>query len=440
MRSAGRDTLRKAGVLAREHRLAESLAECALAIAPGFFSIETGVVDSELIGALEAALESLPSDDSVVRARLMGQLAMALYWSAGQERVRDLAISASAMAARLGSSDAKCHALVARFASLWRPQSFGDRVADAPKLVELADALGDGPLRLIAAVFSLTTLLEAGCATEAWTEKERLDRLVEQTRHPHAQWYPLMYRAMRAIMRGRFDEAQVAMQQFLEVGQRFEDVNVVHTFLMHSSELMWWRGRAAAIVDLVQAKLAEYPRLREWECALALLLAGAGRHDEARGRALGVLEEEGTSLLARMNGTLIVAVLAEVAIAIRDKDVAQRLVPLLRAITGRVVVAGYGVSCWGAVARSRGHVAHLLGETEAAERAYRAAIEIERDIGAVLWLARSKVALAGLLRERGGVFVEEAVSLAREGVEVARRVGALLLEQEGEVVLEASRC
>jgi hypothetical protein len=62
-------------MLARNEGLASQLAEAALAIAPGFFAIETGVVDRQLIEALDVALWD--PERRPVRARC-GQLATAL--------------------------------------------------------------------------------------------------------------------------------------------------------------------------------------------------------------------------------------------------------------------------------------------------------------------------------------------------------------------------
>ena len=431
LRASGRESLRSAASLAREHELTESFVASALAISPPFFSIETGVVDAELIGALEEALQVIPDCDSPPRAKLLGQLAMALYWSPERRRSRQASVEALEMAERTADPVAVWNAIAASCVALWCPESLEDRLAKTLHLSELAKQIRDESMILMASVFRLTTLLEAGSSEAAAEEEARFSRLAAQTRHPHVQWYPPMYRAMRAILHGRFADAQTLMQEFLEIGRRFDDVNVVQTFLLQSAEICWWTGRASQILTMVGEHIRRFPHLREWDCALAFLLACSGSVREARARAVAVVESDGPNLVTRMNGPIAVAALTEVAVRTRDADLAARLLPLVDHIGDRVIVAGYSVCCWGSFSRAVGHVASALRNWPEAEKAYRKAMECDRRIGAVAWLARSRIAFATMVVERGEARgIEEARECAREGLAVAREIGAAILEAE----------
>ena len=83
-----RTTCQRAAGLAKALGSPEHLARAALGFATGFagISMHGGVPDVLVSGLLEEALRVLPPDDSALRARVLGRLAMELYWSSPRER------------------------------------------------------------------------------------------------------------------------------------------------------------------------------------------------------------------------------------------------------------------------------------------------------------------------------------------------------------------
>ena len=435
-RMEGRTSLRRAAILARKEGLANQLAEAALAIAPGFFAIETGVVDRQLIGALEEALAVIPEGDAPVRARLLGQLATALYWSADGGRVRELVEESRSTAARAPRRSNHAHTLAARYVALWSPDTLTERLQQAGELVEASDEASDDDLRLMARVFRIATFIEAGDLGAAKREGGALEQLVEATRHPHAQWYPPMYAAMWEITRGRFAAAEPLMARFFELGRRFEDANVVQTFLLQGAEINWQLGRAASILSAVEENVARNPSLREWECALAFLLAKAGRPNEAR-RLLERIVGDGLARVSgRMNAAIAVAALAECCWMLGDTTDASAAID--KAIAGwseRMVVAGYGVLCWGSIMRTKGHLASVRADWDEAEECYAMAVLAEANMEATAWLARTETAFARMLQRRGRVRdLDRARSLTGSGRVRAIQLGMVDLVSEVEAL------
>jgi len=407
------------------------LAETALAIAPGFFSIETGVVDAELIETLEQALELLPSDDSVVRVRLLGHLAAALYWSTESRRIVEVVDEATAIADRLGGREARAYALAARFVGLWSPASFEDREAGLGDLLTLADQSNDRDLRLMARVFRVATFLERGDLGRVRKEIVSFEAVARITRLPHVQWYVPMYRAMLEITKGQFERARVQMAKMMELGTPFEDANVVQTMLLQSAEITWQTGSPEQILSAVESHVLEHPALTEWECAHAFLLARSGHLVAARRLAshlLGVIDQE---MMSRMNVGIALGALAETCWLLDDEGLASRLDPLLVGMGTRVIVAGYGILCWGSMSRGLGHVAATLGRWDEAEARYDDALHLEEQIGAVAWFARTNGAYARMLERRDGRGDRARASQMRDaGETIARELGLSRLDGE----------
>jgi DNA-binding winged helix-turn-helix (wHTH) protein/tetratricopeptide (TPR) repeat protein len=400
-RRDGRLTLRSAALLARAADLGGQLANVALSIAPGFFAIETGTVDLELIETLEEALDVVTEGDSPVRARILGNLGTALYWSPFSSRSANLLEEAEGIAARLRRPDVSAHALAAWFTALWSPENIQARRARCQELLELADASGEADLRLMVRAFRVAIFLEASDTTRLDLELASYEQIANETAHPHGQWYVPMYRAMLAITRGAFEAAKPHMADFVSQGSRFDDANVVQTFLLQSAESAWQTGHAIEIISAVEENVARNPVLKEWQCALAFLLAVVGSRSEARSLCERLILEWGEPHASRMNAPIGFAALAEACWLLDDGDLAQRLSGISPEWEARTIVAGYGVLCWGSTARGMAHIAAATGRLDDAATLYREAIDIDERAGAEPWATRTRLAYARTLKRRG---------------------------------------
>ncbi|HEX9259072.1 MAG TPA: hypothetical protein VF855_05995, partial [Acidimicrobiales bacterium] len=135
--------------------------------------------------------------------------------------------------------------------------------------------------------------------------------------------------------------------------------------------------------------------------ALAHVLCVLGRDEEARETASPWLEDPG-SIAEDAMWLFTLALLAEVAWHQRDATAASVLCELLAPVSGRLVVVGSGVACFGAIDRSLGLMALTRGRHEDAIRQLERGLAMHQRLGARPWVARTQGALAAAHLERGG--------------------------------------
>ena len=139
-------------------------------------------------------------------------------------------------------------------------------------------------------------------------------------------------------------------------------------------------------------------------------------HDEVR-RELARVLEDGLDELRAGLWVASLTYLADAASAVGDRAVAELLYPELEPLTGLNVMIGHGVACYGSGDRYLGMLAATLGDSAVADRHFEAAIELNRRMGAMTWLAHTHFEYGrALLRdaepERAGEQLAEAGALA----------------------------
>ena len=193
----------RAAELARRLRAREAMPHAAILLARaavgfgGDWSGRFGICDRRLVELLESALDALEASDSVVRVRVMSQLAMALFTLHHQERGVVLSQQAVEMARRLNDRTALAVALHSRHWLLWAHGSMEERLAVASEIVCLADAEGDHELVFHGRVWRLIDLLESGEMTVLNEELAAFTQLTVALRQPFYQWWVAVFQAMR---------------------------------------------------------------------------------------------------------------------------------------------------------------------------------------------------------------------------------------------------
>src|SRR5581483_6048495 len=111
----------------RELGDSHSLAGAALANLRGNLYSGIGIVDTDRVETLEAALAAIGEGDSPIRARLLAAVAQELVFSGDVERCRRLSDEALAMARRLGDPAVVAAVLVARYHTICGPDTLAER-------------------------------------------------------------------------------------------------------------------------------------------------------------------------------------------------------------------------------------------------------------------------------------------------------------------------
>jgi DNA-binding SARP family transcriptional activator/tetratricopeptide (TPR) repeat protein len=426
--AAAQQGYRQAAEAARDLGAPEELARAALGI--GNAASEFGLADAGLIRLLEEALDALGGTPTPLRAQVLGRLAVALYWvdplyrdGLTEQRER---VSAEAVAIARAAGDDRVLAFVldARHYAIWAPDSLPERLDLADEIVATATRSGDRQMVLQGRMWRFVNLVEVGDLRAADVELEAYSLLADTLRQPLHLFWPRAWRAMRALMAGRFAEAEHLAEQARAVGGRGQDAAMLQNTI--SSQLFFIRFEQRTHAELestVTELVNRYPELPAWRLALALTQLVTGRRDDAR-REYERFAADGFAHLRRDGIHLpTLALLADLATALDDAAGAERLYTLLLPYEERVVALGFATVCMGSVSHYLGRLALLRGDVPAARAHLERAVQANERIGALPHLLRSRRDLASLLLRHGGTADAEHAARLRE--DVARRAADL---------------
>ena len=163
---------------------------------------------------------AFPPGDSEMRVRLLARLSVALYWSDLDGRRFELSEEAVAMARRLRDPATLALAIHSRRYAQWGPDNFEQRLADAAQCRTLAFEANDLELAVSASRWRFTDLLEDGDVAAADRELDAHAELAQRLHQPFLLAYTTQFRALRAIMQGRFRDGEALADDAREQAQR----------------------------------------------------------------------------------------------------------------------------------------------------------------------------------------------------------------------------
>jgi DNA-binding SARP family transcriptional activator/tetratricopeptide (TPR) repeat protein len=402
---ASRAALEPAFELARDLGEAEWMARAALDLGSssswGLWE-DLWLPDETAVRLLEGALAALPEDDSVLRARVLGQLAVQFRT---EDELHIRSEQALQMARRLHDPLALTDALGARLVA-WPVTGADQRLTYADELVAMAHAARLREPATLGRQFRVILLLQQGDVAEAEAELARFERAARELRQPillvHLQWLHSMW----AMLEGRLEDAERLAAEAFASHRRANPVGARAAYTGQRAFLRREQGRFAEMEPALREHLAEQPRAYIWQAALLLLLAEEGRLDEAR-VLLGSLVADGVLELGDNDPHTVTPdqatppTLSEAIALLGDEHAAQVLYRHLRPFTGRVIVTGLGLHFLGAVDYYLGRLAATARRWADAERHFGDAITRHQEMGARPFLARARLHFAEMLLERG---------------------------------------
>ena len=426
-------TLRRAIESARKLDAPDRLAEATLLFANPLGAIDE--IDDELIRLLEAALEALHPSDSVPRVRVLSRLAIALYHVPGShERRKALCDEAVAIARRLGDSMVLAGALGLRQRALWGPDNLKERLADFAECLRLA-AAHDKEATFGTVVWRwwlFQSLVEQGEVVAADRQLATFARLASQSRMPPDQYLLMHLQSMRALMAGRFAEAEQLANQALPIAQRsWSTQSPEQQFVRKLAALRRETGQLAEVADRMKVLVARNPEIPHWRYHLAWLYAEGRRHTEARGLIEGLEAHDFTDLPRDAYWILSLAQLAEASWILGESRHAGRLDELLRAYGARHVLGGPQAVYHGAVTHYLGLLATTLGRWDEAGAHFEDALAAHARIEAFPFVARTQYAYADMLIRRGEAGDQErALELIGQALGTAEVLGMTRLAEQ----------
>ena len=429
-----RETFQQAAAIARELGLSEHLARAALGLgnAP-----EIGIADRLAIDLIEEALEALGQSASPLRVRLLGSLTTNLYFSNSRERIGPLARQAVETARRVGDPVALGQALTDNHYSLWGPGNTEDRLAMANELLRLAEETGNLALTEAARRCRIGDLLEMGDMQAVDAELDVYTRVAEEMRQPRYVWVSAMFRAMRALFDGRFEEGERLAHEALALGQRAKAVDALQSFGIQIALVRREQSRLKEIEPAIKGLVARYPAMPAWRSGLAWLYSELGR-EEARTEFERLAANGFANLPQDWLWLTAITFLSEVCAFLSDVSRAERLYELLLPHEGRCVVVGMGAVSFGTASRPLGLLATTMCRWEEAEHHFQNALEMNARMGARAWVAHTQHGYASMLLARdqpgdpstsSGQDRERAVKLLTEALDTAQELGMKTLTE-----------
>ena len=432
IRAGDRDKARlsceQAIAVGRSLQVPDLLARAALTLTPGFFSIETALYDEGLIELLEEALAACDPPDYQLRARLLGRLSTALYWSDKTERREALSREALSLTAETDiDDDTRAFALHARHCALWRPENAAERTRLAERAVALTERSGDKESNLLYRTMLITDLAETASIEKLEWEIERFAAISEQLKQPQSLWLTPMFRGMTALMRGQFDRVPELAGEVARIGGRVQSADAESACAGLLLFRQFETGDGDDMLQRVRAHIETHPRILLFRAVPPWVAAELGYEQTARDDLQFFSSEDFRNVPRDMNWLGTLGFLSLAAAELRDSTAAAVLMDLLEPFADRFAVLGHATVTLGAVSSHVGRLAAVCGQWPRARSHFAAGLAMNRAAGASPWVARALFDLGRELLLRGEA--QEATACFAEADALAGALGMTHLQR-----------
>lgn len=372
-----------------------------------------------VVGLTRRALGRQPDDDSALRARLLGSLAVSAAEEAVDSSGQELSAQALSMARRSGDPRAELETIAARHFVLSYPQAIGERETLARRALDLADAAPMG--RLWGLLWCADIALQRGDLAR-WDEiTGDIERLAGRTGSPVASWHVARMRALRLAQSGEFSAAIEIAGDGRRLAERIGDISMLGMYFAFRVSLAQLRGTVEEIADEALAMMERAPDLPLITISRAAVRQAIGQvaaattliaplRDLPERMPLGPRWSASLSLLGRLGADL------------GDRDLVARcyraLVP-----TGSWCSADGGGAPFasGSIDGLLGHLARCAGEPDVAIEHFGRAVGTDTRLGAWPQVAFDRLGWARSLAELGRS-PHDAVRLAGDALAEFRRL------------------
>ena len=423
-------TFKEAAALALELNSPVDLARAALGVEEA--EVYTGD-ERASVELLEAALRALDSGETVLRCRVLSQLARALLDKGEIERANELSRAATDTARRLGDRRALYEALIceraARTGYPYSVSQFSDIRRALDEMIAAAEEIGDPNLIERALGRAIPVVLEMGDrpAFEVMVARHG-DSLGQHELNTHL-YFNISAHAMRAILGGEFAEAERLAERAFEAGPVISNEIAAGVYGVQMFTIRREQGRLTEVAPILRRFIDENPRDAAWRPGMALIASDLGFHDAAR-KYFEDLAVGGFAFPFDAKRSLTLSYLAEVCTRLGDVERAEQLYDLMLPYRDLAVIAPASTVCCGSVARYLGMLAATLGDWAAAEEHFATAVAMDERLHAWPWLAHTKHEFALMLRARGRRRDQDrAADLLAAASASAERIGMPALQQ-----------
>ncbi|WP_304512044.1 ATP-binding protein [Dermatobacter hominis] len=390
------------------------LVEAAIGLSRGTLA-QVGVIDRDRVQVLQTTLDVVGPGPTATRARLLACLGQELMYASPDRRypLRDEAIG---ILDDLASVDAWVDCGPELADAVYDDLSTRGRIQAE---LDAAAPFVDPVRRWFVESRGRALAFMSGDMKEADRRLAAMRAELDAVPFAFAQWYTRMFDAVHLLVRGELAAARTASERALELGL---DTGQPEALMAHVGLTSWLgyefdtAGETLDLVDDLLAGLDGQPGAPFFSTFAARQLI----HARQGPRAVELLAAEvSRDLDFPMHTNLSLTYLAnltDVAVWSSEVDACRRIYEHLSPYPCQVANSG-GITI-GCTAQYLGRLATSIGRTDAAVRHLADAERVYRDMGAVLFLARTRIDRA-VLHERMGRpvpsgLVESALALADE--------------------------
>ena len=380
-----------------------------------------GIADQGAVELLEEATTALQHDNLELRAGLLSGLARGLVFQGEHERGAIVRTNAVALARRLDDRVPLATVLVRSYWSRGT-SSLDDILAMLTEAVDLGEELGDTEILAEAMAWRVPTFVALGDLDAARLEVAALLRTAEQTAQPFMLHVAEHYGSSIALCDGHLEEAEARARHSHEWSRLLSGSDAAGVHGIQMFNIRREQGRLAELAPIIRILATDADRGGPWRPGLASVLVELGMEAEAR-RELARVAAEGLDPFRESLWLAALAYLTDACAALGDEATAAMIYPELEPLAGTNVMIGHLVACHGAADRYLGMLAATLGESERAEEHFESAMELNRRMGAVTWLAHTAYEYGRLLLARGPGESDRVDALLGEAAALAQRIG-----------------
>ncbi len=350
-------------------------------------------VDARHVARLRAALEQIGTGCTPMRARLLALLAVELVWAEDRNESRRTSDEAIAVAREAHDDELVAQVLTRRQWTVFDP--IGERLRTTHELADLALSSPDPLLRFESAGTEVFTYIRSGdrAALESAIISQRV--LATEIDQPIVRWMLLISESTVALLEGRLADADAAIESGRALGHRTGQPDVDAQYAAQRFWLDFERKPPALARARIERLARHHEQLPPFNlssiafrcCDLGLDPLAA---PIAARIAAGALSSIPVDMLWLPTMCQIAATAAHLVDVESGRELLDRLVPYAEQ-HGNMMFATMG-----SVARYVGLLCRLLDRPQDAERWLLAAEHANEKLGAVTWLARTRVDLAEL--------------------------------------------
>jgi len=397
----GKKVFLEAANAARASGSAERLARAALGYGFGWgFGLVPREPDETVTALIDKAL-TMNRDDSPIRVGLLARLTDELSRPVDAERLDEVSRQAVEIAERLGDPSSQLIALNARQWALLGPDGTEERLQAADRMLMIAERVADNDMMMRSRWMRLRTLLELGRIREADEEFKVLEREADRLHQPRYIWNLVAYRAMRASLEGRFDEAEALADEALDLGSKaFDEWFATYVVGGIRLTILANRGRFEEAVAAVGSYLNDN-QLIATQVGLGALFAEQGRLDDARSIFSSFASDDFSRIPRDGYWLNAMCGLSIICARLKDSEKAFTLYRLLEPYQDRIdVFGGPVIFMYEPVSSHLGILATTMGQWAEAERHFQKALELEELMGFRPFLSLTHGELARMLVAR----------------------------------------